>query len=346
MSDSVATLLRRCEGIAAGFEDVVARNRPDPTWLGESGRVALAGLGLAEGPARVAEHLWRSVGIDARVIPASSFLNETPIAREGESLVVFSQRLSPNARLLLGRLDEFTSGVLVTTLDDESCPVLGQWREDGGGVYVLPPDEPEDGLLIRVQGPAWSTLGVFCLTQDLADHRGHRLPWVIDVAELTLRYQNAFASGLELGLKHGPRLRAQAMTMVTAGEIIGLAHGLRWKWLEAFWSAVVPVVDVLAFVHGPFQGVFGKSSTVVFLRTETEVHRELGSRLRAVLPAEHLVLELGSVLSPALAVFEYDATLNGMICGALKGTERALERWPGQDADGPIYGIDKRFPKA
>jgi len=343
MIDSVATLLRRCGGIAAGFQAVVERKRPDPAWLGESGRVALAGLGLAEGPARVAEHLWRSMGIDARVIPASSFLSEVPIARAGESLVVFSQRLSPNARLLLGRLDEFEAGVLVTTLDDEACPVLGKWREDGGEVYVLPPDEPEDGLLIRVQGPAWSTLGVFCLTQDLASHRAHRLPWSIDVAELTLRYQNAFACGLDMGLKHGPQLRAQPMTMVTAGEINGFSHGLRWKWLEAFWSAVVPVVDVLAFVHGPFQGVYNKSSTVVFLRTEAEVHRDLGRRLRTILPAEHLVLELGSTLSPALAVLEHDATLNGMICGALKGTDPALHCWPGQDADGAIYGIDRRF---
>jgi hypothetical protein len=343
MSDSVATLLRRCEGIAAGFEAVVARRRPEPAWLGESGRVALAGLGLAEGPARVAEYLWRSMGIDARVIPASSFLNETPIARDGESLVVFSQRLSPNARLLMGRLKEFTTGRLVTTLDDASCPVLGQWRDDGGAVYVLPPDQPEDGLLIRVQGPVWSTLGVFCLTQDLADHRGHRLPWRLDAAELTLRYQNAFTCGLEMGLNYGPRLRAQPITMVTAGEIIGLAHGLRWKWLEAFWSAVVPVVDVLAFVHGPFQGVFGKSSTVVFLRTETTTHVELGSRLRTVLPPEHLVFELVSTLPSALAVFEHDATLNGMICGALKGTDPELEQWPGQDADGAIYGIDRRF---
>ncbi len=338
----MAELLRRCEGIAAGFETVVGRPRPAASWLGESGRVALAGLGLAEGPARVAEHLWRAMGIDARILPASSFLDEMPVAKEDETLVVFSQRLSPNARLLLSRQTDFARGLLVTTIDDETCPVQGLWRDQGGAFYVLPPDAPEDQLLIRVQGPAWSTLGVLCLTQELAQHRGVCLPWKVEASDLAIRSQNAFAIGLHLGITHARRLRAQPLTMITAGELLGLAHGLRWKCLEAFWAAV-PLVDVLAFVHGPFQSTFKGPSVFVFLRSETPTHIELGKRLRAILPPEHLMLELGSALVPALAVLEHDASLNGLICGALRDSDRALDRWPGQDCDEPLYGVSKPF---
>ena len=59
-----------------------------------------------------------------------------------------------------------------------------------------------------------------------------------------------------------------------------------------------------------------------------------------MLKAHHTLVELISSSSPPLAVLDYDAQLNGIVCAALAQTDRDLTRWPSKGEDGALYEME------
>lgn len=290
------------------------------------------GIGASEGPARVFAALARRrLGARAEFVPvwAAAEAGVTP----DTTRVVFSQGLSPNARMALGPSAGHRAPWLVTATP-EGVAAGEAW------VVAHPPAE-ESGLLLRVLGPAAATLTAVRLVCALAAQRGVAPP--PEAAAL-----DAVPAAVEAALAAG-HARAQSVAwtvdmpvaLVTLDAGLDLAHGLRWKWLEGPAGCDPPVWDLLQFAHGPFQHRVGRPTTLLVLLNGHPREALLFARLAAVVADDgHTLVPLRATLPGALAFFEHDAMLNALCRGALAAHPRDLTRWPGQGRDLPLYALD------
>ncbi len=170
------------------------------------GQVVVTGVGHSAGPARYLASL-----IGARFCPTSAFLETPPAA---DTLVVFSQHLSPNGRLPLAHAYPKT---IVLTSDEHPLGVR------------LPPRE-EKGLLLRIAGPSIALFAAARLA-GLAPSPG--------VASARAKFDIADFD--------------RPLAIVAAGPHVAAYRALAWKFLEGWGVAEPPVYDALEVVHGPYQ---------------------------------------------------------------------------------------------
>ncbi|MCC6522954.1 MAG: hypothetical protein IT373_09855 [Polyangiaceae bacterium] len=304
------------------------------------------GAGASEGPARFLVALCRRhLGVRAHFAPLSAFAAPNELLR-GDALVVFSQGLSPNARLALGHAGDYALTVLFTSVAPdaaapESDPSGVGFRLLGrrGRVAVLPPAS-EARMLVRLSGPAVATLGALLFAADLARGRGRPLfdalpdlPRLIGAARRRVRGELA-ALADEL-----PFPRVAFVAAAGYGEY---CHGLRWKLLEGLGLPDPPVWDVLQIVHGPLQQFYDERLLVVTLESAGRPReRPLFDRLAQVLvPGRHRLLRLEARAEPPFSWFEHDALCNALLVKWLEKSPRDLIDWPGKDADGPLYCLE------
>jgi hypothetical protein len=86
-------------------------------------------------------------------MPLSTFALGGEAVR-GDVLVVYSQGLSPNARIALAQTAHFCDTLLLTSTEG---PLTEALRARGVHVVLLEPRAPEAGLLLRVAGPGRGT---------------------------------------------------------------------------------------------------------------------------------------------------------------------------------------------
>lgn len=121
----------------------------------------VTGIGGSEGPARLFA-MQLSAHSCVRFVPLSSFVGACPKA---ERLVVFSQGLSPNARLALGRHHDFAETFVVGAMEPDAATFeteseveserrgLARTLRDEGVVFVTHGPPSESGMLVRLVGP-------------------------------------------------------------------------------------------------------------------------------------------------------------------------------------------------
>lgn len=121
----------------------------------------VTGIGGSEGPARLFA-MQLSAHSCVRFVPLSSFVGACPKA---ERLVVFSQGLSPNARLALGRRHDFAETIVVGAMEPDAATSAGESEveserrrfaralRDDGVVFVTHGPPSESGMLVRLVGP-------------------------------------------------------------------------------------------------------------------------------------------------------------------------------------------------
>jgi len=278
----------------------------------------VTGAGGSEGPARsLVTAVTKAALQPARFVPLSSFVASGPERAPHAGLVVFSQGLSPNAKLALAARHHFDHTVLVTATASDD-PFVTQLRQSGVRLLHHGPDE-ESGMLVRVVGPAVATsvalrLGGIVIPAGLAEL----------VAEASRRAPAAPLEG--------------RVALITAGGVS--AQGLRWKLLEALGLPDPPVWDVLQVAHGPFQQFYERPMTLITLEEPNGVHRNLFDRLQQMLVTDrHSLVRLRAHAGGSLTWFEHDALVNGMVLHNLRRTPRDLINWPGKGRDGALYGI-------
>lgn len=295
-------------------------------------RFLVTGIGVSEGPARCLAALLRRGGRCAAFLPLSAFAGGIP---EGpfDTLVLFSQGLSPNARLALSRRGAFRDTLLVTgegAPPPAAAPLLAALEREGAYVHRHPP-ALEDGVLLRVIGPALSTLAALRLAAALCPESTAALPLSEAAAVLAEPPPEAPISGADL---EGP------LAFVSCGDYGELCHGLRWKLLEGLWIREPQQLDVLQVAHGPFQQFFDGPITLIGLERPGAGEEPLWARLAQVLePARHRLVPLRARLGGPLALLDHDAQCNALLLRALAERPRDLGRWPGQGRDGPLYNF-------
>ncbi len=324
-------LAARVDAIPGLLEALLERGLELPPALRLAGRsYTVTAAGIAEGPAHYLVHL---LGSRARFVPLSTFALGGE-AVQGDVLVVYSQGLSPNARIALAQTASFRDTLLLTSTEG---PLTEALRARGVHVVLLEPRDPEAGLLLRVAGPAVARGAAALLAQAVA--RADGLP-ALDLASVpeAVRAARVRAEAAMATLERARLL--DPLVLVVPGPELGWCRALAWKWMEGLWTPEPPCWDVLQFAHGPLQSVHGKRTTVLTL--EHDGARPLFERLEQVLDhTHHLHLRSRATLPGPLGAFEHDMTVNVLLLAALGQLDRALEAWPARDADGALYDLDR-----
>jgi hypothetical protein len=334
---TVALLRRRVDELPAELTRAKLAPLPElPAAARDAGIWIVSGIGASEGPARLLVAELASAGVPAIFHPVTSFLGDT--SPQGAVLVVVSQRLSPNARLPLRHRGRYGATILVTTLDPAADEQARALAAEGVCLVVHGP-VTEDGLLLRVQGPAVANLMVLRLA--LAVRIAQSLP------------KPAWASALEGFAPNAAEHEAlpsdalfDPIAFVACGEDVSLACGLRHKLLEGLGSGEPHIWDGCGIVHGPLQSFYERRQLLLaLLRTGDEPTLGVFARLEKVLdPTRHRMLVLRATLPGPLALFELDLALDALLVGALEVRPRDLGNWPGKGVDAPIYELDGEHP--
>jgi hypothetical protein len=337
------------DGRARAHADLFAervRAIPDvvETWLASSpemppvggrGLVITTGVGSAEAPARRCAALLRRAGCAATFVPISAFA--TSSAPSGAELVVFSQGLSPNAKLAVPPAGATFDRVVLFTSLPPGTPLARERGLDAaiaeGVEVVLLPPRHEDGMLARVVGPVVASLAAHlairagaCGPLLLADPREHH------VAD-AFRAAAAAAPQLELPTA------ARPAALVACADQIEMVFGAANAWLEGLREPPPFSWDVLGLAHGPLQMAHDRPLLALALeRASVEGEAELFDRLERALPVPHRVLRLRAELPPGLAWIEHEAAVLTFVARELDARPRDLGWGPGRE-DQPLYEL-------
>ncbi|MEZ4442414.1 MAG: hypothetical protein R3B72_25190 [Polyangiaceae bacterium] len=331
---SSAELAARIARLPAEIAAACRTSFPDLTRSSLSDRPLVAtGAGASEGPARTLSDSLAHAGLPSRFVPLSAFAGSQPPLRDDEALVVFSQGLSPNARIALRGRSHHT--VVVTAVaPDPDAPTTSAARHaadlEGAGVARIPhgPEE-ETGLLLRVLGPPLATLAALRLAAHLTER------------PLPLADLHAAVDAARPPVPALPEPLGQ-LALVTAGAHQPAAHGLRWKLLEGIAAGDPPIWDVLQFVHGAFQQFYDRPLTLLALEYPESPQSILFERLERLLHApHHRLIRLRASLPGPLGWFEHDAMLDALLLAELARQPRDLADWPGKGEDRALYDIDE-----
>jgi creatinine amidohydrolase len=334
-----ALLEARARTIPAELARAIAIDTFPPLPPGAS--VVVTGVGASEGPARYLALLLHLAGRRAIFAPLSAFVLSDAAAL-GDALIVFSQGLSPNARLALRRAREHTAAILVTSAipersSDDVRACLDAFAAAGGQRIVLPPDD-ESGTLVRLVGPAVALVAAARFAHACGAS-------AIDLAALSHAPDLAASADAraDAALANLPPLALhRRLAFVAAGPMVDGAHGLRGKWLEGLGAPEPPLWDVLSVAHGPFHEIFDEEATFVTLEHDTPhpAERELFDRLaRMLVPSRHAVLRLRAALPPPLGVIDHELLGTALLLRALH--ERSKDLGAALGSDAPLYGLGR-----
>ena len=289
-------------------------------------RVISTGIGLSEAPARMLASLLADRGVCARFCVTSQVAEQ---GRADDLLIVFSQGLSPNARLALGDTPSVGTRWLVTSVEPGSAtPAQAEFLAGclARGVRpIVAPPPAEGGALVRLVGPSVAALIAMRLAASIS-------------ADTDLTEQLREASGCYRALPVEAALDDGALALIAIGMHPEWVHAHRWKLLETLLREDPPIWEALQFAHGPLQTYYERRLTL--LAFEAAGRSPLAERIeRTLRPDRHRLVRISSALPPPLAFFEHAATLDALLLSAVQASGRDLFDWPARDADGPLYEL-------
>lgn len=318
---------------AAGAERFASEHAPS---LRGARRWALSGIGASEGVARaVAAWMRREARVDAEFLSFSRWLEATPHAPPFDAVVVWSQGLSPNARIAIGRAPAHATRVLITA--EPEHPEVVRARAHGWLLCEHGPDA-ERGLLVRASGPACALAAGRALVDAM-------IVGLNGVHRAAREASAAFAAGLDRGAALVKTVDVasldRARAIVCGAGCEELYAGLAWTWMELSLRAPVALWEPLAFAHGPFQALFDEPVTLLALeRASSATDRFLLDQLQSMLVApRHTLVRLTAERSGPEALFEHMGALWAVAIALLEARPRSLAAWPGRGLDGPLYDV-------
>lgn len=338
MHESVKLLEQRCHASPACIRGLPMTSLEIARILLRQATMTLVtGLGASEGPARLLASCLSTYQRAARFMPLSGLVAgdhaEWTAGERGTVLVIFSQSLSPNARMALDAGRDFSATILVCGADVRVDDAIRS--ASGMNLHVIqhPPDQ-ETGFLMRVTGPAVASavaLGLAALTTTDENSLETREQLMIcaDAMEMRIYTRPPDANFIE----------SPPAFLVYGNDGIERNQLLRWSMLECFEKYVPPMWDLFSFAHGAFQNIFDSPRTLIMVRSlEDPSITGLLDRLREMLrKTRHTLIDVPSELPRPWCVLEHLAMVQAFMLEHLRRNPRDLRTWPGQGHDGPLY---------
>src|SRR6185436_21166887 len=160
--DGYRVLEARVRGLPDALR-IVAGGDHLPTRASASDAIVATGIGSSAAHARfLAQVLSDRLAVPVRFVAPSALLEPAPAPAAVQTLVVISQGLSPNARLLLERRRAWRHVVVMTAASEDTArragdaakaDFLAELRETGVEIRRFPAGDDEYTTLVRVVGP-------------------------------------------------------------------------------------------------------------------------------------------------------------------------------------------------
>ena len=300
--------------------------------------VVTTGVGSSLAHARHLSWLLRTrAGVPSWDVPTGSFvLPPGPEAAE-QTLVVFSQGLSPNARLPLAHVGRYRATILVTAADADSPDRAAAVRAaaSNGARLVRMPCAPEYEVLLRILGPVVG----FVVALRIANAVGAGVALDVEPESIVRAVHDASSRAAAALAGADPRIFADPITFVGTNGYAALAHNLCAKVLEGMFLPWPNAVDALELAHGSVQEAAGKPRTFIALGRGALHEESLFARARQTTEPQHRWLQLDARLPEPLAVLEHEAMVNELLLAAIAARRVDQRDWPGKGHDGPLYAI-------
>jgi hypothetical protein len=327
VDDPVARSVRCLQERVASIPEALrlAADASLPAIHGSPRSIVTTGIGASEGPARLLACTLAEAGIAARFVPLSTFAIDAPAA---DLLVLFSQNLSPNARLALTPQHRFGARWLVTSAGfvpgaSKREAFASAYAEHGVTLIRVPP-ATEDGMLLRIVGTTVASLMALRIAAHLSDGK-------------VLIAQPSEAADAYVAPLNVHSLSGQTVALVGVGPSVESLHGHRCKLLESLLIPEPFVWDVLQIAHGPLQSIHEKPMTLLAMVTPDAI--PLLRRLEATLSPHHQLIPWVARRNDRLAFFEHAAAVDACLLATLRESPRNLFDWPGRHADAPLYNL-------
>jgi creatinine amidohydrolase len=316
--------------------------------------IVTTGIGTSGAHARFLAEVWNArVPIPARFTPPSALLGAPPPDASHRTLIVISQGLAPNARLLLRYRASWRHIVVLTAAtedgarragDTAKAECLADLRTTGVGLLPFVAGENEYDTLVRVTGAMAGYWSVLQLVESVAPSPPDRAP---DLDAICDAIAAAPARLDVLDPPLDPAWLATAPAFLTSGTYGAMVENLRLKVLEGMLLPAPPIWDLLDVAHGPYQQAFDGPATLLALTRPDAAHEDdLLARLGAMLdPARHRLVRLAATLPGPLAVFEHEALVNELLLRAIAARGIDQVDWPGRGMDAPLYALDHDVPR-
>ncbi len=354
MSDAGSEVgLRSLEERIAGLPDLIRRyaEGPEPHLPARVASIdtfVTTGIGSSEAHARLLAHLLdETPSIRVKYVPLSVAATFAQ-GRTRDALVLFSQGLSPNARLALAAPGRWRHRIVATAArdaDPEKRRCLDELRAAGESIVHFP-GENEYATLVRITGPMAGYLAAHRIAEAIASATGRRGPVPpLDVEKIGRAIEAAattLAKSLETAGVRSLSFLDRGLAFLAFGAYGELVSNLRYKILEGLFLPAPPVWDLLHFAHGPFQQAFPNPMTLLaFTRSGEPAEHALVSRLAEMLSTDrHRLVILDSALAGAAAIFEHEAMVNALLVQAIRERRIDQTNWPGKGRDRPLYEVE------
>lgn len=302
-------------------------NEPPTTW-------DVVGLGASEGPARLFCSVANRSRLRASQVAPSEFLRRQSSTPPNHGLMLFSQGLSPHAKLALTQAPHYGETIVVTSKSE--VEVLSHLPKEVHPTISVAshPAGQEQGGLLRIVGSTCAALMGLRLAQKL----GYLAPQIS--LERVVKLYEYGAVAVDERIVNVLVQSEPALCLAMSADLPS-AHQLMWKWQEATCLRLPPAIDVLSFAHGPFQSIYDRTATIVALRSaSTAQEDEVWARLNAILvPERHQVLQVTSPVDFPFSYFAHEATFLRHLAEVVVRRGVDLSSWPGQYADSPLYEL-------
>jgi creatinine amidohydrolase len=310
-----------------------------------SRRFVITGTGSSEAHARYLTMLLNlHTDCSAAYLPLSGFTVAEPPAFADKTLVVFSQGVSPNARIALNRRGDFAHCILFTATTPAAALAAGKQDRasllqrllDEGGELIEFPLSEEYTTLIRFVGPL---AGYLACLQFAARFSGCRFapPKAADILPLL---DCRPPDDLRAAMTGLPSAFSQGFNLVTAAPISDFAQNLACKFMEGVFWPCPPISDFLQFAHGPFQQMNAHPKPVIILQGGSAIEAEMVNRSVRMLREAGLGAFVIRVDAPALySIFGFEAALNALVFDVMKHLRIDQVNWPGKGRDDLLYGF-------
>ncbi len=310
-------------------------------------RVVATGIGSSEAQARYFAWLLNTfTDIPACFVPLAAFVVPVGPWASDQTLAIFSQGLSSNARLALDQAGAFTHTLVFTSATGagqqaagrpDRADLLAKWVKAGAEIVPFP-IEDEYTLLIRIIGPACGFVAAHQFVEALP---GSRLPRLAPQSDPLLRLADS-----SIGAALGADLTSQIAGWRSGGVILlpapagEFAQNVACKFVEGlFWDAPV-LIEPLQLAHGPFQQLAAAPKPVWIFQGPTATDADLAGRAVPMLRSigiEPLVVPFPS--TPALAPIALELLLDPVFADQVRRLDIDQVNWPGKGLDGPVYHL-------
>jgi creatinine amidohydrolase len=297
--------------------------------------ILTTGIGSSEAHSRYLSWLLQTYcSVHSRHVSTGAFIR-SPQRDEDKVLIVFSQGLSPNARLPLSWIDRFGATILVTAAGGETGERAAalQRVKDAGAIIVPMPVDPEYEVLLRLSGPAAG----YAVALRIAAHCGSGIE--ADPNRIASAMQDAISRAEGRLSGAASRVFSDPVTFITTHGYGELAANLAAKVVEGMFLPAPPIVDAFEFAHGPMQEAAGKNRTFIALSQQFPLESSLFATVRATMEPQHQWLELDVRLPEPFHIFEHESAMNAFVLNAIVKRRLDQREWPGKGRDRALYSI-------